>query len=158
MKKSDRISAFVKELAPDNGANDTTLDPHYLGYFVCFNRGDYYEAHDVLENLWLQTPREPASDYAFYKGLIQIAGAFVHLRKQFERPTHPKDARRLRPASRLFDLGIANLSLFLPEHHCLDLERLIRFCANTRDAICESDFQNNPWTPHFLPQLSLETP
>ena len=29
------------------------LDAHYLGYFDCFNRQLFYEAHDVLEDLWL---------------------------------------------------------------------------------------------------------
>jgi hypothetical protein len=156
MKKSDRISAFVKELAPSNGSEDTTLDAHYLGYFVCFNRGDYYEAHDVLENLWLRLPRAENADYAFFKGLIQIAGAFVHLRKQYERPAHPKDGRRLRPACRLFDLGMQNIATYSPRHHRLNVEKLLRFCAKNRDAIRESDFQINPWNAHFLPQITLE--
>ena len=57
------------------------LDAHYLGYFACFNRGWFYEAHDVLEELWLANRTGP--NYAFYKGLIQLAGAFVHLQKIF---------------------------------------------------------------------------
>ena len=154
MKKSDRISAFVKVLAHEPRTGDTLFDPRYVGYFTCFNRGEYYEAHDVLEDLWLQTTD---ADYAFYKGLIQIAGAFVHLRKQFERPHHHKDGTRMKPATRLFDLGMANIASFAPLHHQLDVEAVIRFCAKTRDAIFSSEFQSNPWNPAFLPQLRLES-
>ena len=153
MKKSDRISAFVKELAPTFPSGEDAFDPRYVGYFTCFNRGEYYEAHDVLENLWLETKD---ADYGFSKGLIQIAGAFVHLRKQSERPDHPKDGSRMRPATRLFDLGIKNIAPFSPMHHQLDVHALIRFCEKTRNAICESDYQLNPWSPHFLPKLEIE--
>jgi len=154
MKKTDRISEFVKELAPSEASGEALFDARYLGYFTCFNRGDYYEAHDVLEDLWLKTTD---ADYAFYKGLIQIAGAFVHLRKQFERPNHPKDGRRLAPATRLFDLGIANIEPFAPHHHRLDIAAFIRFCAKNRDAICESGYKINPWSPSALPKLRLES-
>jgi hypothetical protein len=30
------------------------LDPHYTGYFELFNQRKFYEAHDVLEHIWLQ--------------------------------------------------------------------------------------------------------
>jgi predicted metal-dependent hydrolase len=55
------------------------LDAHYAGYFDCFNRQLFYEAHEVLEHLWLKDKYGPNG--AFYKGLIQLAGAFVHLQK-----------------------------------------------------------------------------
>src|ERR1700683_4961855 len=88
--KSQRVSRLV-QTGPAGG-----LDPYYLGYFDCFNRGLFYEAHDVLEQLWLKDRQGPNG--AFYKGLIQLAGAFVHLRKE-----------RLRPAGALFKLADANL-------------------------------------------------
>src|SRR5450759_3479364 len=72
------------------------LDAHYLGYFDCFNRQLFYEAHDVLEDLWL--PGRHAANGNFYKGLIQLAGAFVHLQKN-----------RLRPSAALFKLAQINL-------------------------------------------------
>jgi hypothetical protein len=52
----------------------------YLAYFECFNAGRYYEAHDVLEAIWL--PARTEVDGAFFKGLIQLAGAFVHVQKE----------------------------------------------------------------------------
>ena len=84
------------------------LDPHYTGYFDCFNRQLFYEAHDVLEHIWLKDKHGPNG--AFYKGLIQLAGAFVHLQKN-----------RLRPAAALFKLALANLEKYPREHEQLDL-------------------------------------
>ncbi len=149
MKKSERVSTFVAQL---QGAGDDALDPCYTGYFVCFNAQQYYEAHDVLEHLWLQTEGE---NYAFFKGLIQVAGAFVHLQKQFLRPDHSKDGRRLRPAMRLFRLGVANLQPYQPVHWRLDVEALCRRCLELADQIEASAFELNPWNPLHPPELSL---
>ena len=55
-------------------------DARYAGWFDCFNHGQYYEAHDVLEDLWLEQGRG-APNHGLYKGLIQVAGAFVHVGK-----------------------------------------------------------------------------
>jgi len=41
-----------------------------------FNSGLFYEAHESIEELW-QMERGPIRD--LYKGLIQVAAAFVHL-------------------------------------------------------------------------------
>ena len=59
---------------------------HYVGFFRCFNAQIYYEAHDVLEEVWLPIRGQPQAK--FYQGLIQMAGAFVHLQKK------PPRARR----------------------------------------------------------------
>ena len=58
--------------------------PAYQNFFVCFNSGRYYESHDVLEELWLKVKAGPNGN--FYKALIQIAGAFVHLQKSRPQP------------------------------------------------------------------------
>ena len=149
MKKSARISAYVETLGPASGLD---LDPHYTGFFTCFNRGEYYEAHDVLEQLWLRTP---GANHAFFKGLIQIAGAFVHLRKQFLRPEHPKDGRRLRPAARLFDLGKRNIEPFGPVHLRLDVAGLCALCTRHATALTASEFTRNPWHPERAPRVEL---
>jgi hypothetical protein len=149
MKKADRITAFVEKLGTDPGL---ALDPRYQAYFRCFNERRYYEAHDVLENLWLQGPDE---NHRFFKGLIQVAGAFVHLQKQFLRPAHPKDGRRLRPAVRLFHLALTNLELFRPRHMQLDVEGLCVTCSHLAAEIASKEFTHNPWHPGRPPQLCL---
>jgi hypothetical protein len=53
--------------------------PDYLEYVDCFNGGRYYEAHDALEPLWLRVRQRPEGQ--FLKGLIQLAGAFVHVQQ-----------------------------------------------------------------------------
>ncbi len=50
-------------------------DPRYLAGIVLFNRGDFFEAHEVWESLWMETP---APERRFYQGLIQAAVALVH--------------------------------------------------------------------------------
>ena len=153
LKKADRIEAFVASLG---GSDVVALDPCYQGYFRCFNAGDYYEAHDVLEHLWLKDG-PAAENWAFYKGLIQVAGAFVHLRKQFEHPTHAKHGRRLRPAARLFALARANLAAFEPRHLALDVAAVRALCARYAAAVAEADFARNPWSPATAPRLQPDT-
>ena len=104
-KKQNKILPFIE---PFRGQ---ALDARYLGYFHCFNHGLFFEAHEVLEDLWL-TDRK-GKDGAFYKGLIQLAGAFVHL-----------DKRRPGPAAALFRLSLANFKSYSPIHHQLDLNGL----------------------------------
>ncbi|HEV7404208.1 MAG TPA: DUF309 domain-containing protein [Chthoniobacteraceae bacterium] len=153
MKKNERITAFVQGLDLDPREGGDGMDAHYTGYFACFNAGQYYEAHDVLEHLWL---RGCGEEHAFYKGLIQIAGAFVHLRKQYLRPEHPKDGKRLRPAVRLFELGERNVAPYGPRHLGLDVAALLALCRATAGEIIISEFTRNPWHPDRRPQLTLE--
>jgi len=149
MKKSDRLTAYVDRLNTDP---DLGLDPCYQGYFTCFNAGAYYEAHDVLEHLWLKRRDE---NYEFYKGLIQIAGAFVHLKLQSLHPDHPKHGRRLQPAVRLFLRGIEHIAPYGPLHLRLDVAALCRLCSGIADEITASDFSRNPWDPTQAPHLEL---
>jgi len=150
MKKSERITSFVSELGI---GPSLALDPCYMGYFKCFNEQKYYEAHDILEHLWLQKKDE---NHLYFKGLIQIAGAFVHLQKQYHRPTHPKDGKRLAPASRLFELGMRNLEGYCPHHLHFDVEALYRLCAQFAGEIISSGFRHNPWNPAHPPRLFLD--
>jgi hypothetical protein len=148
MKKTDRITALVAGLGP---AGPAGLDARYTGYFACFNAQHYYEAHDVLEDLWLRRRDE---HHAFFKGLIQLAGAFVHLQKQALRPAHPKDGRRLHPAVRLFRLALANLEPFRPRHLRLNVNAVCGMCRDYAEEIAASDFTRNPW-PARAPHLDL---
>jgi predicted metal-dependent hydrolase len=164
MSKGERISRFVRELEGDDvdffrrgtdspgRAGDVANHPFYRAYFRCWNEQRYYEAHDVLEQLWLNRDTE---DDNFFKGLIQAAGAFVHLRKHFEHPTHAKHGRRLRPAVKLFELAEKNLSSFTRRHHALDVSALLNLLRATRQKIIDSDFKSNPWSPKNAPKLEL---
>ena len=119
-------------------------DPHYIGYFDCFNRGLFYEAHDVLEQLWLKDRHGPTG--SFYKGLIQLAGAFVHLQKD-----------RLRPAAALFKLAEANFKKYPERHEHLDLRKLAELIARWVSQIEASGFTANPLTAANHPRILLLT-
>jgi hypothetical protein len=151
MNKRDRIAAFVDTFESTAGASH---HPCYAGFFECFNAGDYYEAHDVLEQLWLECRDD---NRLFYQGLIQLAGAFVHLKKQRERPGHPTDGRRLRPAARLFLLAEKNLAPYAPTHLDLDVEPVLGLSRDLRERIEQSNFEVNPWSPGEGPFLGLRS-
>jgi predicted metal-dependent hydrolase len=155
MSKGERISRFVAELegtAPGEAPTDISQHPCYRGFFRCWNEQRYYEAHDVLEHLWLETT---SNDADYFKGLIQAAGGFVHLQKNFESPSHRVHGRRLGPAVRLFRLAEKNLGPFAPHRHNFDIAGLLRLIEENVEAIVRSEFTRNPWSPENAPQLSL---
>ncbi|OWR27228.1 hypothetical protein CDO73_23575 [Saccharibacillus sp. O23] len=52
------------------------IEPKFVAFLVYFNRDrDYFECHEVLEELWLERGRDP-----LYSGLLQIAVALYHFR------------------------------------------------------------------------------
>ena len=117
-------------------------DPHYLGYFECFNREQFYEAHDVLEELWLECRKQP--DDLFFKGLIQLAGAFVHLQKS-----------RLKPANVLFGLAEANLKPYAPLHRDLSVTEILALITDWRNRLVSNRFASNPLSYSPPPRLHL---
>lgn len=156
MTKDQRISRLVEELggAPAGERSEEIAEhPYYLGFFRCWNEQRYYEAHDILEHLWLRTKSEDAN---YFKGLIQAAGGFVHLQKQFARPEHPKDGRRMYPAVRLFRLAEKNLRSFAPVRHRFDIDDFLGLLGRQIDAILGSNHTRNPWSPETAPRIALE--
>jgi hypothetical protein len=155
VNKGQRISQLVEQLsggASESGTDEIAGHPCYVGFFQCWNEQRYYEAHDVLEHLWLQTKSEDAN---FFKGLIQAAGGFVHLQKQHARPTHAKDGRRMHPAVRLFRLAEKNLTPFAPVRHRLQVAELLALLHTQVGAITRGDYRVNPWSPEAAPRLEL---
>jgi predicted metal-dependent hydrolase len=135
-KKSSAIAALIE------GCRGQELDAHYLGYFECFNRQLFFEAHDVLEELWLAQRSGP--NYSFYKGLIQFAGAFVHLQKN-----------RLRPAAALFKLAENNLQKYPAIHERLDVGAVLKQIRIWLERLEAGRFETNPLSAENRPQLSL---
>lgn len=56
-------------------ADPAQYDPRYLAGIVLFNRGDFFEAHEVWESLWMETF---TPEKKFYQGLIQAAVGLLH--------------------------------------------------------------------------------
>ncbi len=102
IERQQRIARFV---ARHRGGPQA---PHFVAFFDCFRAGMFFEAHEVLEVLWLPARGQPDGD--FFQALIQLAGAFVHCQKG-----------RLGPAAALFRLAAANLAAYPPGHRGLDV-------------------------------------
>ena len=117
------------------------LDRHYVGYFDCFNRQLFYEAHEVLEHIWLKDKHGPNG--AFYKGLIQLAGAFVHLQRN-----HPG------PAAALFRLAAANFEKYPRRHEQLDLAAVRGLIREWLDRLEIKDFSANSLTAANAPRIN----
>lgn len=135
-KKSVKIAALIES------CRGQELDAHYLGYFECFNQALFYEAHDVLEELWLANRHGP--NYSFHKGLIQLAGAFVHLQKN-----------RLKPSAALFKLAEANLRKYPAQHEHLDIAQTLALVEQWLKALESGGFAVNPLTAANVPKLHL---
>ena len=136
--KSAKIAAMVAEF------EGRDLDPRYLCYFHCFNRQQFYEAHDALEGLWLERRHE--TDGPFFKGLIQLAGAFVHLQKH-----------RLQPAAALLKLAHTNLSQFPACHWRLNLTNVLSMIELWMGRLKVDQHRMAPLPAIVAPRLTLET-
>ena len=140
-KKSAKIAALIESCRGERH------DAHYLGYFACFNQGLYYEAHDVLEELWLQDRHGATGN--FYKGLIQFAGAFVHMQK------HTAERPRLKPAAALLKLARTNLSGYPETFYDLDVAQLLGTIERWLRDLERHDYAINPLTSSTAPALHL---
>jgi len=136
-KKGKRIAAMAEQFRVG------TLDPHYTGYFELFNQGKFYEAHDVLEHIWLKDKYGVNGN--FYKGLIQLAGAFVHLQKN-----------RLKPSAALFKLAQTNLEKYPRTHERLDIRETLHLIGNWLGALELTEFTKNPLAGDERPELNLQ--
>ena len=131
----------MAELAKQFSADG--VDPRYAGYFSLFNQQKFYEAHDILEDLWL--PDRKGVNGNFYKGLIQLAGAFVHLQKN-----------RLRPSAAVFKLAQVNLEKYPTLHEKLNLVAVRQLIAGWLRRLEQDEFTVNPLTATNVPQLALQ--
>src|ERR1043165_5163137 len=111
-------------------------DAHYLAYFECFNEGLYFEAHEVLEHLWL--PQRTAPNGPFYKGLIQLAGAFVHFQKG-----------RVGPSMALLNLARSHLQCYDRIHEGLDLQSVRSLIEEYLAALDRGAFVSSPPSDRF---------
>jgi predicted metal-dependent hydrolase len=118
-------------------------DRHYTGFFELFNRREFFEAHEVLEHIWLKDRQGPNG--AFYKGLIQLAGAFVHLQRN-----------RPRPAAALFKLARANFEKYPPTHEHLNLNDVRGLIGTWLADLEQTPFRINPLAAANAPCLKLE--
>jgi len=120
-------------------------DRRYLSYFECFNRQRFFEAHEVLEALWL--PQRDSPNGPFYKGLIQLAGAFVHWQKN-----------RPGPAVALFKLAQSHLRKYPESHEGLSVKNVLVMTDEWLKQLTAAPPSAFPPALTGVPQLRLEAP
>ena len=101
------------------------VDPRFKKGLELFNQKEFFECHEVIEELWLETPKkDPYRD--FYKGVIQSAAALY----QFKRGI-------LSGAYGLFKTAVRNLEKYPSSVLGLDVQKLI-----TQMKTCFKDFED----------------
>jgi uncharacterized protein len=83
-------------------------DVRYLGGVHFFNEGEFFEAHEVWESVWLETS---GPERRFYQGLIQAAVALYHFGNG-----------NLRGAVKLYGSSLGYLEHFAPAYQGLNLD------------------------------------
>jgi predicted metal-dependent hydrolase len=79
-----------------------------------FNRGEFYECHEYLEEAWMQEPRNVRF---LYQGILQVGVGFYHQKNG-----------NWRGATGLLRNGTARLKEFEPVTLGIDVARLVREC------------------------------
>jgi predicted metal-dependent hydrolase len=130
-------SAHVQGLLETAGASGPKGP--YFAYFYFFNRQQFYEAHDILESVWLKERKGPNNN--FYKALIQLAGAFVHLQKG-----------RVKPGIALFKLSRSYLKKYPLVYEGLRLGDVLRMI----DEWIRRLERDSPQNSFDLTQVSLK--
>ena len=101
-----------------------------------FNDGHYWHAHEAWEEAW--TPDRWGVDRGFWKGLIQIAAGCLHCERRNRRGARSK-----------WTGGVEYLRPYLPRHHGVDLEPLVRRVDELLVAV-----ESGTWpTPGELPRI-----
>ncbi|CAN5173345.1 hypothetical protein BH18ACT10_BH18ACT10_09050 [soil metagenome] len=77
-----------------------------------FNRGEFYECHEYLEEAWMQEPRRVRF---LYQGILQVGVGFYHL-----------ENGNWRGATGLLRGGATRLKEFEPETLGVDVAKLVR--------------------------------
>jgi predicted metal-dependent hydrolase len=123
--------------------NADTYDARYLAGIRWFNRGEFFQAHEVWEEVWKER-HGPSHD--FFKGLIQTAVCLHHFRN-----------RNTRGARKLFHSSRRYLLPYCPRHEGLDVDRLLRDMQICCQAIADSEetFPQARLDAQLLPKIEL---
>jgi hypothetical protein len=102
-----------------------------------FNEGAFFEAHEVWENLWIETSIGP--ERTLFQGLIQVAAAF---HKFYGMHNATSAARILRRACAKLDAVVAmtpNMDGEARRFGIEDLEELARVLRKASEALARGD-------------------
>jgi len=121
-------------------------DPRFVEGINFFNQCEFYESHEVWEDLW--TDYEGPSR-RFYQGLIQVAVCLHHFGNG-----NGRGAKKLFYSSRQY------LQDYLPRHEGVDVEKLLReleaCCAELLD--CPDEYPQVEIPVDLIPEIHLDPP
>ncbi len=117
----------------------TAFDPRYLKAIDHFNRGEYFEAHEVWEDYWVETMDERK---CFLHGLVQAAVTLHHAKRG-----------NYGGARSLYERMKNNLHLYRPSYMALDVDRfLARMAACLAPALADPP---SPVDSKTIPTIAL---
>lgn len=122
-------------------------DPRYLAGILFFNRHDFFEAHEVWEDLWGDCNEH---DRRFYQALIQAAVALYHYGNG-----------NLRGATKLYGTSKGYMDRYPSSHlglDCVDFWRRMAMCFAPMHA--ETDLLRRDLRPDeaLIPTITLDPP
>ena len=125
--------------------SDTSYDPRYLEGIEHFNKCDFFEAHEVWEELWADTQGEPRR---FYQGLIQVAVCLHHFGNG-----------NIRGAKKLYFGCRGYLQDYQPKYLGLDLDKLLSQLETCCREILDSkeEFPRIEIVPDLIPEIHLDS-
>ena len=88
-----------------------------------FNKGEFYECHEYLEEAWMQEPRRVRF---LYQGILQVGVGFYH-----------QQNGNWRGATGLLRNGTQRLKEFEPETLGIDVAKLVRECERCLEELDE---------------------
>jgi hypothetical protein len=121
-------------------------DRRYVEGVEFFNDFEFFEAHEVWEELW-QEYQGPSRK--FYQGLIQVAVCLHHFGNE-----------NTRGARKLFHSSTKYLTAFKPYHEGIHVERLVKDLTECCRTIVETDeeFPSGKVDPDLIPEIHLDPP
>ncbi len=119
---------------------DDRYDPLYLSGIRHFNQRNFFDSHEVWEELWLQ---EHGPARLFYKGLIQAAVCLHHLSR----------GNRL-GAKKLLGGSTRYLGPFGPHYQGLDVDRFLGDLTQCFEQFPKTQAADSP----RFPEIRLESP
>jgi predicted metal-dependent hydrolase len=130
-------------LRAEASMSDAAYDPRYLQGIEHFNRCDFFEAHEIWEDLWAdyQGPSRK-----FYQGLIQVAVCLHHFGNG-----------NIRGAKKLYYSSRNYLDAYRPKHLGLDVDKLLGQLQTCCREILDSkeEFPKVELVPDLIPEIHL---
>jgi hypothetical protein len=121
-------------------------DPLFLQGVEHFNACDFFEAHEVWEELWTE---HQGPSRKFYQGLIQVAVALHHFGNG-----------NIRGARKLYHGSRGYLEEFRPRHEGVDLDKLLADLASCFAEVLASEeaYPSVELDPERIPEIHLDPP